>query len=1283
MKRRKLIFAIFLSVMLFLTCLIEIMPTTKIFAEETSMEQVTTISNADELIAFAELVNSTDGSTDSIFNAKLTADINLNPGVKFKYDHETGLVTVEKDGKSYKMGTGMRGTELGSFHPVYNGLCTQDEWNNEEIINEERKNELIAEMSEKVESLGLIKWIPIGTEKKPYLGIFDGNGHKIDGLYINDNSIQYTGLFGVKGNYKYLPDIYDVGEVKNLSIGENSLIVGYKLTNNGSTGAFVGKTQFDKISECTNYATVVGKGSKSVSNANCGLVGGIAGFINGKVQGCINYGTIVSPESAGGIVGNIMGNSSDRGSVLYCKNYGNVYADTELVMGYAGGIAVNAGGYNSSADFSGPIEACINYGYVEGCYAGGITRRGARGVKINYCANFGAVAATSSAAGIVEYIDNGDFYMEGCYNAGVISVLENNLEDDSGLYKIAYPIASLIRKVTGNIVYHSIKNCYNDKDVYPTPDDILFGENIKADNCYSVTTEFFATGEPAYKMGSYNSKGWRQNLSANIEEGQMPEKYPTVDGKNRVFFQNHYCCHTDSKNKEAHKESFYTNSSKDVIDEHTPNENGICTHCGLDVRLPEFLLDELPEAKVGNYYDITIKLNEDIPLANKNIKAIISDTDDNTYQFTKGLNGKADYSGYSGYYYYISGIPTEEGTLTFTLVAENDNGVTKKTYTIKINKADPIEISTNERLDNATVGTEYNNRLTCSTDLDKTWALNEDSKLPDGFTLGADGSISGIATKAGKYSFTIMVTAGGQTVSKTFTIVVLEEGGCNHEDMKKVTGTAATCKNNGIKDYYHCDKCECDFFDKEGKNEISNFNDLITVTNHSDKDNNGKCDFCGKNMPEFKKITNKNEITYGDTYILVTKIGSKYYALTIPANNGVYDYNEFMVLSEITPKANGDFDFNDLEKNNVVMLKTEFASDNEELDKTMLRFGFSTILNNVRYSFVSEGNANFAIYPNEPAKYGYTITLNDLGEAVIESVYQKWWNDSKTSDNGTLRAFDMTYNKNNVKFMSFFGKNSYEEEYSESKIVEYPIYLYKMTNIVAPSFATNDTDSDVSKGDFDLPDIVDLSNVKGIAEAVNEEYFEKLIEEVGISEIDASANLYARITITNLEKDLDSETLLSLRYSVVPMITILDESGKPIYQGVISDSNFNGKLITVTLYAGDIAPAQIVHHKEDGTKEYFYAEWTEQAKRGEKSFLYKDGFVTFTVDSFSEIEILSTIKYEESNKSDNNGSIAKNNLDTITIVVIVLSSTIILAICVFAIIWFVVKKKTFKELFKK
>ena len=1202
------------------------------------------IGTADELFTFAELAKAAAeadkaaGGARTPLSAKLTANIDLNPGASFTYDHETGFVTAAKGGKSCIMGSGMKRTELGNFHPVYNGLCTWEEWNDESKTQEqldEYRNTLIAQMNEKVEALGLVKWTPIGTYNMPYIGYFDGNGYTIDGLYINDNTVCYTGLFGVTGNFNYISGTADYGEVKNITVGEHSLIVGYGADTSGATGAIVGMTNFDKITGCTNNATVVGKGSGRLDLSNSGLVGGIVGYANNDVKKCVNHGTVVSRESAGGIVGNIMGNQYQQGNIIYCSNYGKVYAEAHSAEGYASGIAVNSGvGSGTAAGCGGNVESCVNYGYAEGCYVGGVIYRGSQNTEVKYCANLGTVAGTSFASGIITYINNGGFTMEGCFNAGTVKALP--YEGDGTVVKRIFPLVASVYTTD----YYTVKNCYNDETVCPSG-GAIFRDGVEAVNSYGVTTEFFATGEPAYEMGSYNAKGWKQNLPSPAEDGKTPETYPTTDGTRRVYKVTHYCCHTDDTNKQAHKEVFYSNAYGDITNAHNPNENGICTHCGKDLRKPIFVLDTLPKAKAGKSYSVTIRLSDSVPNANGNIKETVSETDDTKYVFTHGLTGTANYSSGKGYYYHIYGIPTKEGTLTFTLSATNENGTTKKTYTIEINEADSLEIDTGTRLDNGTVGESYSGTLQCSsTDLEKTWSVAEGSVLPTGLTLAENGTISGKPTQPGDYSFTIILSVGGQTAEKTFTLKIFDEGGCKHEDKTLIKGTAATCQKDGTEDYYHCNICDCDI-DKDG-NFVGNKEKTATASNHSDKNGDGKCDFCGKNMPIFKRVTKESEIVCGGTYIFVTEIGDKYYALTIPPEGKLgREYTEFMNLCEITKKADGSFDFNEIENKNAIMLKTEFATKGGDLDAGTPRYGLCSVFGGKRYG-LSDSGPYFWMYPNEPAKYGYRITLNDVGAARIGSVYQSWWSKPETADNGLLRAFDMTHDGKNTKFMSFYAASSYNGEkcaYDGAEMTEYPIYLYRMTDVGTMggiTFTSNDSNGTVSKSDevmeiLDLTADAELSNANGISNAVNQTVIETAIEAAENVSGNVSVQIYADITAKAATAETDEKggkTPTSLTYSVTPKVTVLGADGNVLSTSEISDSGLNGAPITITLYTG-FEPEQIIHCKKDGTNEYFYGKRSREAQNGTKTFEYENGFVTFVITDFSDFKILRTAEAED------------------------------------------------------
>lgn len=271
-------------------------------------------------------------------------------------------------------------------------------------------------------------WIPIGggtydNETTYFSGIYDGNGYKIQNLYINqcDESNIYIGLFGAnQGTIKniYLEDC-------NINIDTGAVAVSGASVQ-PSIGCVAGISS-TIISGCTVI------GNLNIRNAYEVFVGGIAGSAN--VRDCINYANITvegmdySDRSGGVHCGGIVGmTESINGTVLNCVNYGDIVVSSDT-MCYCGGIS---GEY-------GAIDSSINYGNVEGtiitwkgwmsfaanCNVGGIV--GATSSDTNKdCVNFGNVSATKNCedgsvsaggiAGYCGYYGGGD--ISNCYNLG-------------------------------------------------------------------------------------------------------------------------------------------------------------------------------------------------------------------------------------------------------------------------------------------------------------------------------------------------------------------------------------------------------------------------------------------------------------------------------------------------------------------------------------------------------------------------------------------------------------------------------------------------------------------------------------------------------------------------------------------------------------------------------------------------------------------------------------------------------------------------------------------------
>lgn len=193
---------------------------------------------------------------------------------------------------------------------------------------------------------GEINWEPVST----FEGIFEGNGHTITGIVVNDNEAEYVGF--ICDNY---------GTVKNLTLKDA------KITGKVDVGAVAGWNS-GTIENCHvtgNSVIITGKGD----------VGAVAG---------INYGTIlachVAKECAvkgtssypfvGGIVGTLYYKGQVKGCYALCKLTGNYYI---------GGICGDL--YDGSS-----VTACYSKcTYRSGSYIGGIVGEDNNGATYTAC----------------------------------------------------------------------------------------------------------------------------------------------------------------------------------------------------------------------------------------------------------------------------------------------------------------------------------------------------------------------------------------------------------------------------------------------------------------------------------------------------------------------------------------------------------------------------------------------------------------------------------------------------------------------------------------------------------------------------------------------------------------------------------------------------------------------------------------------------------------------------------------------------------------------------------
>ena len=163
------------------------------------------------------------------------------------------------------------------------------------------------------------EWTPVGNYENRYTGTFDGAGHILTGLTVNQET-DYAGLFGAIG---------EGGTVKNLKLTEVN-IKGYYITS------AVAGINFGTIENCSatgeitsshfvggiagdNYGTITGCSTTSIVADGERHVGGITGYNEGTITGCSTTSIVANGiRRIGGITG------GNEGTITSCYAMGKV-----------------------------------------------------------------------------------------------------------------------------------------------------------------------------------------------------------------------------------------------------------------------------------------------------------------------------------------------------------------------------------------------------------------------------------------------------------------------------------------------------------------------------------------------------------------------------------------------------------------------------------------------------------------------------------------------------------------------------------------------------------------------------------------------------------------------------------------------------------------------------------------------------------------------------------------------------------------------------------------------
>ena len=255
----------------------------------------------------------------------------------------------------------------------------------------------------------LQQWTPIGRRANPddnahsFCGSFNGDGHTVSGLYIDNSSkgvdfLRYTGLFGAVGIGGLLHNIYICDAYIAETVCRAGLLCGYAYTEGTA------------VTDCTVRDSKIrifktGAGGSSSAAYQSGYIGGIAGAIggNGNIAFCTTENVAIEhADGHNAYIGGIAG--AVAGSVGFCSAGGSIVIGNDGITEdtskrYAGGICAQVGGLVTdclgATDFTIQDNADVNAAGI--CFSSGSA--------VLRCVNRGSFALSSPTAEETELSD--------------------------------------------------------------------------------------------------------------------------------------------------------------------------------------------------------------------------------------------------------------------------------------------------------------------------------------------------------------------------------------------------------------------------------------------------------------------------------------------------------------------------------------------------------------------------------------------------------------------------------------------------------------------------------------------------------------------------------------------------------------------------------------------------------------------------------------------------------------------------------------------------------------
>ncbi|MBN1531378.1 MAG: hypothetical protein JXA20_01820, partial [Spirochaetes bacterium] len=239
-------------------------------------------------------------------------------------------------------------------------------------------------------------WTSLGDSVVRFTGIFEGNNHVIENLFVNNMTRQHNGLFGyVRG-----------ATIRNLRLASVN-VTGYYCV-----GGLAGEANSSLISNCSAEGTVSGtyytgglvgynNSSSTITRCHAAVAvtgsshytGGLVGEnYSATITDCYAAGNVTSNGSYGG---GLVGTNTSYGSIRNSFAMGNVVGNTSGSETAAGGLVGFA--YTNSS-----IANCYATGSVSGIsrYIGGILGWNWQGTITN-CYATGSVSGGTNRGGVL------------------------------------------------------------------------------------------------------------------------------------------------------------------------------------------------------------------------------------------------------------------------------------------------------------------------------------------------------------------------------------------------------------------------------------------------------------------------------------------------------------------------------------------------------------------------------------------------------------------------------------------------------------------------------------------------------------------------------------------------------------------------------------------------------------------------------------------------------------------------------------------------------------------